>query len=314
MEGQRAREEKGEGVAQDSGRVDGLGSVDCWKVSRTMRSTDYARVEQAIQFVLDHQRAQPRLAEIAFHVGLSEYYFERLFKRWAGVTPKRFLQYLTLGYAKTLLDESRSVLETAFEAGLSGGGRLHDLFVTVDAVTPGEFKTNGLALRIAYGVHDSPFGPCFLASTERGICKLSFIGEGEKAESVAELAKAWPEAELVEDACATTPYVELMTAAIQGEPAGSIPVLLRGTNFQLKVWEALLRIPPGRALAYDDVAALLGRPTASRAVASAIARNPVGYLIPCHRVLRKSGAISGYRWGSARKAALLGWEAARPKG
>ena len=277
---------------------------------RTIQTADYARIERAIQFVMDHQRVQPRLAEIAFHVGLSEYHFERLFKRWAGVTPKRFLQYLTLGYAKTLLDESRSVLETAFEAGLSGGGRLHDLFVTVDAVTPGEFKTNGTGLRIVYGVHDSPFGPCFLASTERGICKLSFIGDGAEAEAAAELAEAWPEAEFVEDAGATAPYVELMAAAIRGEPAGSIPVLLRGTNFQLKVWEALLRIPPGRALAYNDVAALLGRPTASRAVASAIAKNPVGYLIPCHRVLRKSGAISGYRWGPARKAALLGWEAA----
>lgn len=276
-----------------------------------MPSADYARIEQAIQFVLDNQKAQPRLAEVAKHVRLSEFHFERLFKEWAGVTPKRFLQFLTLKDAKKLLAASRSVLDTAFEAGLSGSGRLHDLFVTADAVTPGEFKTNGLGLRIGYGVFDSSFGDCFLAATDRGICKLSFIGRNEQNHVLQELMAEWPEAEIARDTERVQPYIAQIRAAIQGEPTRSIPVLLRGTNFQLKVWEALLRIPPGRVLAYDDVATLLGKPKSTRAVASAIARNPVGYLIPCHRVLRKSGAISGYRWGPARKGALLGWEAAR---
>ncbi|MDX1440609.1 MAG: methylated-DNA--[protein]-cysteine S-methyltransferase [Rubricoccaceae bacterium] len=275
-----------------------------------MQSIDYVRIERAIQFVLDNRQAQPGLSEVASHVGLSEFHFERLFKEWAGVTPKRFLQYLTLKHAKSLLKDSQSVLGAAYEAGLSGGGRLYDLFVTVDAVTPGEFKSNGAGLQIRYGVHDSPFGQCFLATTSRGICKLSFVGKREQEPVVRELIHTWPEAEIIEDGSDGVPVVQSMFDAVEHGARRQIPVLLKGTNFQIKVWEALLRIPPGHALSYDDVAGLLGRPKATRAVASAVARNPVGYLIPCHRVIRKSGAISGYRWGVSRKAALLGWEAA----
>ena len=276
-----------------------------------MSVRDYDRIERAIYYVQAHQAEQPTLEALARHLALSPFHAERLFKRWAGVTPKRFLQTLTLNHAKRLLADSASVLEAAYDSGLSGGSRLHDLFVTVDAVTPGEFKRLGEGLTLRWGVHDTPFGRCFLAVTTRGVCALAFIEAGREEQARDDLKAAWPGAEVVEDPSATQPFVDAMVAHAQGEEAASIPVLLRGTNFQLKVWEALLRIPPGHVLAYDDVAALIGQPRATRAVASAIAHNPVGYLIPCHRVLRKTGALGGYRWGPARKAAILAWETMR---
>ena len=270
---------------------------------------DYDRIEKAVRYVQAHQHEQPQIEVLAHHVGLSPFHFVRLFKRWAGITPKRFLQLLTLEYAKERLAESHSLLETAFDAGLSGTGRLHDLFVTVDAVTPGEFKKLGDGLVIKYGLHETPFGYCFLGVTERGVCALSFI-EGDKMEAaIAELASAWPEAVLVEDVSATRPFADAMISVASGETIRPIPLLVRGTNFQIKVWQALLQVPPGQLIAYEDLAVLIGQPTATRAVASAVARNRIGYLIPCHRVLRKSGAIGGYRWGPARNAVLLAWEA-----
>jgi len=270
---------------------------------------DYDRIEKAVRYVQAHQHEQPSLEVLADHVGLSPFHFIRLFKRWAGITPKRFLQLLTLEYAKERLAESHSLLETAFDAGLSGTGRLHDLFVTVDAVTPGEFKKLGDGLVIKYGLHETPFGYCFLGVTERGVCALSFIEGGKMEAAIAELASAWPEAVLVEDVGATRPFADAMISVASGETIRPIPLLVRGTNFQIKVWQALLQVPPGQLIAYEDLAALIGQPTATRAVASAVARNRIGYLIPCHRVLRKSGAIGGYRWGPARNAALLAWEA-----
>lgn len=272
---------------------------------------DYDRIEQAVRYVQAHRHEQPSIETLAQHVGLSPYHFIRLFKRWAGITPKRFLQLLTLEYAKEQLAESHSLLETAFDAGLSGTGRLHDLFVTVDAVTPGEFKRQGEGLVIQYGLHATPFGYCFLAVTERGVCALYFIEHDGLDSAVAELAAAWPEAMLIEDPEATRFYADAMVAVASGEAVQPIPLLMRGTNFQVKVWQALLRVPPGQLIAYEDLAALIGQPTATRAVASAVARNRIGFLIPCHRVLRKSGLIGGYRWGPARNAALLAWEAAR---
>ncbi len=275
-----------------------------------MSILDYDRIEKAVRYVQQHQNDQPHIDALANHVGLSPFHFVRLFKRWAGITPKRFLQLLTIEYAKERLAESHSVLETAFDSGLSGPGRLHDLFVTVDAVTPGEFKRRGDGLVIQYGLHETPFGNCFIGVTDRGICALFFVGQGEMDAAIAELALAWPEATLAEDATATQPFAEAMISVASGHAVRPIPLLVRGTNFQIKVWQALLQVPPGQLIAYEDVAALIGQPTATRAVASAVARNRIGYLIPCHRVLRKSGAIGGYRWGPARNAAIVAWEAA----
>ena len=272
-----------------------------------METRDYRRVEAAIAYLRDHAEAQPSLGDVAAHVGLSPFHFERLFRRWAGTTPKRFLQAVTLERAKAALAESRSVLDAAYDAGLSGPGRLHDLFVTVEAVTPGEFKRGGDGLTIRYGVHETPLGPALVGLTERGLCALSFVDEGAETKAVADLAAAWPEADLVEDAEVTRAVVDAAFAA--GADRAPLRVLLRGTNFQLQVWRALLRIPPGRVLAYDDVAALLGRPTAARAVGRAVGQNPVAVLIPCHRVLRKDGALGGYRWGLDRKRVLLAREA-----
>jgi len=273
-----------------------------------METRDYRRVEAALAYLRLNAEAQPSLDDVAAHVGLSPFHFERLFRRWAGTTPKRFLQAVTLARAKAALAESRSVLGAAWDAGLSGPGRLHDLFVTVEAVTPGAFKRGGEGLTIRYGVHETPLGPALVGLTERGLCALSFVEEGGEAAAVAELAQAWPEANLVEDAGGTRNVVA--AAFAEGEDREPLRVLLRGTNFQLQVWQALLRIPPGRVLSYDDVAALLGRPKAARAVGAAVGQNPVAVLIPCHRVLRKSGALGGYRWGLERKQALLAREAA----
>jgi AraC family transcriptional regulator of adaptative response/methylated-DNA-[protein]-cysteine methyltransferase len=275
-----------------------------------MPARDYRRVEAAIAYLRLNVDRQPSLGDVAAHVGLSPFHFERLFRRWAGTTPKRFLQAVTLARAKEALAASRSVLDAAYDAGLSGPGRLHDLFVTVEAVTPGEFKQRGEGLTIRYGVHETPLGPALVGLTARGLCALSFVDEGEEAAAVAALAAAWPEAALVEDPAATRPVVD--AAFAEGERHAPLRVLLRGTNFQLQVWQALLRIPPGRVLAYDDVAALLGRPTAARAVGRAVGQNPVAVLIPCHRVLRKDGALGGYRWGLDRKRALLAREAIAP--
>lgn len=274
-----------------------------------MSRQDYQRVEQAIHFIEDNLPDQPSLGEISASVGLSEYHFQRLFRRWAGVSPKRFLEYLTAGQARRLLENSRSVLDAAFEVGLSGPSRLHDLTINIYAATPGELKRRGAGLDILFGVHSSPFGDCLLARTERGICWLSFLGPVGREEAVEELKKEWPAALLREDQAATRPLAE----RIFGPGAGGSPLSLfvRGTNFQIKVWEALLRIPPGAAVSYRDLAARIGSPGAARAVGRAVATNPVAFLIPCHRVLRQSGAFAGYRWGLARKKALLGWEAAR---
>ena len=279
-----------------------------------MPARDYRRVEAAIAYLRENVESQPSLGDVAAHVGLSPFHFERLFRRWAGTTPKRFLQAATLARAKAALAESRSVLDAAYDAGLSGPGRLHDLFVAVEAVTPGDFKRGGDGLTIRYGVHETPLGPALVGLTARGLCALSFVDDGAEAAAVADLAAAWPEAVLVEDAGATRAVAEAAVLRASGDLVGGggrapLRVLLRGTNFQLQVWQALLRIPPGRVLAYDDVAALLGRPTAARAGGRAGGPNPGAVLIPCHRVLRKDGALGGYRWGLDRKRALLAREA-----
>ena len=277
-------------------------------------SIDYARVEQAIRYLDQHARKQPELAEVARAVGLSDSHFQRLFTRWAGISPKRFLQFQTIEHAKRLLAESRSLLDVSYEAGLSGQGRLHDLFVAIEGMTPGQFRGGGAGARIAYGVHDTPFGDCLVAATERGICALAFLGDQDRESALEELARRWPGAALERDDTGTARLVRRIFDLDPARSANPLAVVLKGTNFQLKVWNALLRIPPGGVASYEDVAAAVGAPGAVRAVASAVARNPVAYLIPCHRVIRKTGAFGEYRWGAPRKRAILTWERAHAEG
>ena len=273
------------------------------------QADDYQRVEQAIRFLEANFRRHPSLDEIADSVHLSKYYFQRLFKRWAGISPTQFLHFLTLEYAKERLQESQSVLDASLNAGLSGPGRLHDLFVTFEATTPGEYKKQGAGLQITYGIHDTPFGQCLLAITARGICALSFVQSGDTPATLKPLIEHWPQASLIEDLSQTQPLAEQIFAPASTGQSRPFHLLLKGTNFQVQVWQALLTIPPGAMVSYQDVAARMDRPNAARAVAGAVARNPVAYLIPCHRVISSTGRAHRYRWGTARKRAMLGWEA-----
>ncbi len=278
-------------------------------INFTQLSADYRRVEQAIRFLEDNARRQPDLTEVAAHVGLSEYHFQRLFTRWAGISPKRFLQFLTKENAKALLART-SVLSAAYEAGLSGPGRLHDLLVQCEAVTPGEYRTKGAGVTIAYGFHPTPFGECLLAVTGRGICFLAFV-DGDRAASLDELKKDWANAALTESPSRTAPLIEQIFSPA---PGASLALHLRGTNFQIKVWEALLRLPPGEVTTYQGLARQVGGQEMARAVANAVGHNPVAYLIPCHRVLQKAGGFGNYRYGPARKQAILGWEMSQAEG
>lgn len=272
------------------------------------QAEDYRIVEQAIRFVEGHFREQPGLDEIAASVHLSKYHFQRLFKRWAGISPTQFLHYLTVEYAKERLRESQSVLGATLDAGLSSAGRLHDLFVTLEAVTPGEYRRLGEGLRIAYGFHATPFGQCLAATTARGLCALYFVQDENGQETRDELARRWPKAALVEEPKTTAPLVGRIFSTA-GEAGRPFHLVAKGTNFQVKVWQALLAIPAGAMVSYQDVAAYIGAPKASRAVGRAVAENPVSYLIPCHRVITSAGLAHRYRWGTARKKAMLGREA-----
>lgn len=264
--------------------------------------TTYQRVERVIAYVDAHRRTQPDLATLAKVAGLSPFHFHRLFSRWAGVTPKDFLKFVTNESAKELLLD-HDVLGASLAAGLSGPGRMHDLLVTVEGVTPGEYKAAGAGVVVRWGFHETPFGLALAGVTPRGLCHLAFVSS--RGAALRELKSRWPQADLREDRASTAPVV----AKAFGR--GRLAVHLRGTPFQLKVWEALLRIPAGRAATYEQVAKAVGRPKASRAVGTAVGANPVAYLIPCHRVLRATGAFGGYRWGAARKRALLVRESAR---
>lgn len=275
----------------------------------TSQAGDYQRVEQAIAFIQENFKAQPSLERIAASAHLSKYHFERLFKRWAGISPQKFMHYLTVDYAKARLAESRSLLRLSHEAGLSGPGRLHDLFVNFEAMSPGEYKKQGAGLEIAYGVGASPFGECLVATTRRGVCHLGFLDANGRGEALEQLHGKWSGATLQENHDAAQDVLRRIFVPNR-EPDRAFHLLLKGTNFQVKTWEALMRIPAGHVVSYQDLAACLGRPKASRAVAGAVAANPVAFLIPCHRVIAKTGRIHGYRWGSARKKALIAWEAA----
>jgi len=283
--------------------------MDSKKLLRQLE--DYKRIEQAISFIEHNFKAQPPLDEIAAAVCLSKYHFQRLFRRWAGISPTQFMQYLTLDYAREKLAEAENVLGASFEAGLSGPGRLHDLFVTFDAMTPGEFKRLGAGLKIEYGCHPTPFGQCLIALTARGICHLGFIDREREGPALRRLRENWPGALLCENAVKTGRYMKQIFSADKSNRSEPFHIFLKGTNFQVNVWRALLTIPPGHVVSYQDIAAYIGKPKAVRAAAGAIALNPVGFLIPCHRVIAKSGRIHKYRWGTARKKAILGWEAAR---
>ncbi len=276
----------------------------------SQEAVDYQRIEAAIRYLEENFQRQPTLDEIAASVHLSKHHFERLFKQWAGVTPMQFMQYLTLEYAKERLAESRSLLETTLDAGLSSPGRLHDLFVNFTAVTPGVYKQGGAGLVIQYGFHPTPFGTAVLAATPRGICALRFVGDEGETAVLSQLQAEWPNAAWEDAPELTGPLVAQIFAAERGEGERPFHLYLKGTNFQVQVWQALLSLPPGALVSYQDVARLLGNPTATRAVASAIARNPVGYLIPCHRVISGNGKLHNYRWGAARKKAIIGREAA----
>ncbi len=282
-------------------------------------STDYDTIAAAIHYLETNFTQQPTLEDLAAHLNLSPYHLQRLFKRWAGISPKRFLQFLTADYARQLLDESHSVLDAAYASGLSGPGRLHDLFVSIDAVTPGEYKQKGAGLEISYGFHETAFGECLIGVTDRGICALSFLEEAGRQGALDALRERWAGALLSEEPAVTQPYIDAIFGGDAGQSQNGdgknlLRLYLQGTNFQIKVWEALLNIPKGHAISYEDVALAIGQPAGTRAVASAVAANQVAFLIPCHRVLRKSGAIGEYRWGHTRKQAMFGWEAAQRRG
>lgn len=272
----------------------------------------YQQIARVIEHLAANYQQQPTLAELADRANVSEFHFQRLFTEWAGVSPKKFGQYLTLEHAKQQLRRGAPLTEAAYDAGLSGTGRLHDLFVSIEGVTPGQFKQAGAGLALQHGVFDSPFGAYVLGAINGKIALLHFLDEDEPQPERL-LSAAWPEATLLHDPTAVRSLAEQIFPVV-GQPTNisrPLLILMRGSAFQLKVWEALLRIPEGRLVSYDQIAEAIGQPSASRAVGTAIGSNPVGYLIPCHRVIKKTGLFGNYRWGADRKQAMLGWEAAR---
>ena len=277
---------------------------------RQIWPSHHAGIAAAIDYLAGNYEDQPSLDDMASVAGMSAHHFQRTFKTWTGVSPKRFLQFVTLGHAKRLLDGRASVLDAALEAGLSGPGRLHDLFVACEAVTPGEYKSRGRGLEIRYGLHDGPFGRALIGVTARGICWLSFVRDGDEKGAVEEFAAEWPASELIEDSGTAGSAAARAFRFALGEEAEPVRLLVLGTNFQIKVWEALLRIPRGGMVSYQNVARAMGRPDAARAVGRAVGSNPISLLIPCHRVILKSGVVHDYRWGTLRKRAILAIEQA----
>ena len=270
---------------------------------------DYERIARVIRYLDAHHSEQPDLAELAGHLGLSPFHFHRLFTDWAGVTPKDFLQSLTLNHVKRLLGEGESVLTAALDAGFSGPSRLHDLCVGLEAASPGEIKAGGKGWHVSYGFAESPFGECLLGEGPRGICYLAFIDDSGRVKAKTALQAAWPAAELIRDDAAAAQLagrVFQRTPATRGRP--SLRAFVRGSTFQVRVWNALLHVPPGTLVSYGHLAAAIGQPSAARAVGSAVSANPVAYLIPCHRVIRETGVIGNYAYGHERKAAMVAWE------
>ena len=277
-------------------------------------TSDYVLVRRAIGFLTEHWNDHPSLDELAEAIGLSATHCQKLFKRWCGLSPKEFVQAIAVDRARELLTNSASVLEAAHEVGMSGGGRLHDLFVSHEAMSPGEFKRRGEGLVISYGFHACPFGDALLMATPRGLCGLAFVNEdaGEgRAEALADMTRRWPKATYVEAPEMTAPMAKGIFGQRAPNLAEPVRLVLIGSDFEVRVWQALLAIPRGRAVSYADIARHLGKPTASRAVGSAVGRNPISFVVPCHRVLRGDGSLGGYHWGLTRKRALIGWETGR---
>ncbi|MBT6106326.1 MAG: methylated-DNA--[protein]-cysteine S-methyltransferase [Porticoccaceae bacterium] len=272
--------------------------------------SDYQRIAQAIEFINANAKQQPSLENIAAHLHLSPFHFQRLFSQWAGVAPKKYLQILTVDRAKQLLAQSKPLAEVSDSVGLSGSSRLHDHFVQLEAASPGEFKAGGAGMEIRYSVIGGPFGDAFIAVTPRGICKLSFLSNNNIEQQIVDLNAQWPAAKLVNQASETTRMVEALFAGKQ-TINGPLSLYVKGTNFQINVWRALLQIEPGCISSYVQVAAAVGKPRAYRAVGTAIGSNQVAFFIPCHRVLQQSGQIGGYLWGETRKHAIHAWESAR---
>ncbi len=275
-------------------------------------STDYATVKRAIEFISTHWRDQPSIEVISEHVGLSASHFQHVFKRWAGLTPKAFLQAITIERARELLRDSASVLEAAYDVGLSGPSRLHDLFVTHEALTPGDYRRDDLTL--SFGFHPSPFGEAIVFAAQRGMVGLGFVDDGDREATLADMIRRWPRAHFVEDDQTTAPYAARAFDPSLWRPDAPLRVVMIGTDFEVRVWETLLSVPMGRATTYSDIARKIGRPKAARAVGAAIGRNPISFVVPCHRVIGRSGALTGYHWGLVRKQAIIGWEAGQTEG
>ena len=274
-------------------------------------TADYERVRRILAFITENWRDQPSLEAIAEHVGLSTTHVHHLFRRWCQLTPKAFLAAITLDNAKALLADSASVLDATYEVGLSGPGRLHDLFVVHEAMTPGDYKGGGAGLLMRFGFHPSPFGEAILVATERGLAGLGFVDEGDRTAALADMRRRWPRAEYVEDQDATAPLARRIFNPADWRPETPLRIVMIGTDFEIRVWETLLRIPLGRAATYSGIASHIGRPSAARAVGAAVGKNPISFVVPCHRVFGRSGALTGYHWGLTRKQAMLGWETGR---
>ena len=281
--------------------------------SRPDSAGDYEQIAQAIAYLRDNARQQPSLEQVASQSGLSPWHFQRKFKAWVGVSPKRFLEFLTVQHAKELLDKSASVLDTALDLGLSGPGRLHEQFVSIEAVTPGQYKRLGNGLKIDYGVHPSPVGLMLLALTDKGICELAFGSMERLDQEIHDLERRWPAAQITHDPQRTGLTADRIFNngnRMRSGDGSEFRLMVKGTNFQVNVWRALLRIPEGCLISYKQLARMTGNPSAIRATASAVGANPVSYLIPCHRILRTSGELGGYHWGIERKRALIAWDSA----
>jgi AraC family transcriptional regulator, regulatory protein of adaptative response / methylated-DNA-[protein]-cysteine methyltransferase len=272
---------------------------------------DYAKVCDVIAHVSENWRDQPSLEVLAERVKLSPDQLQRLFTRWAGLTPKAFLQALTLDHARRMLENSASILETSLDVGLSGPSRLHDLFVVHEGMSPGAYKSKGEGLRISYGYHPSPFGVALVMVTSYGLCGLSFADRGKEADALSDMTRRWPNAQYTEESATTAPYAAQLFADQNFRPNQPLRITFIGTDFEIRVWETLLKIPVGKATTYGDIAASVGSPKAARAVGAAVGKNPMSFVVPCHRVIGKSGALTGYHWGLTRKKAILGWEAGR---
>jgi AraC family transcriptional regulator of adaptative response/methylated-DNA-[protein]-cysteine methyltransferase len=274
-------------------------------------AADYDVVRRAIGHIRGHWREQPEIETIAEAAGVTPTELHHLFRRWAGITPKAFLQALTLDGARRLLRDSASVLDATYEVGLSGPGRLHDLFVTHEAMSPGEWKAGGEGLTIRYGLHPSPFGSAVVMATKRGLAGLALADAGKERAAIADMKSRWPKATYVEDVAATAPLARRIFDTALWRREEPLRVVLIGTDFEVRVWETLLHIPMGRLATYSDIAGKIAAPKAARAVGAAVGKNPISFVVPCHRVVGKSGELTGYHWGLTRKRAMLGWEAGR---